>query len=84
MALQTTAVVRQLMGSNHVGTPTDTTATVALQQRNGVICVIRPEVLYAGRFRERPITLTMKRSLHFEICVCLGKNTVLLYESRGD
>jgi hypothetical protein len=39
-ALQTTAVVGQWLGSNHVGTITDTKATMAQKQMNGVFCAV--------------------------------------------
>jgi hypothetical protein len=41
----TTAVARQWLSSDHVGTPTDTNATIALQERNGVFCEVRAEML---------------------------------------
>jgi hypothetical protein len=34
-----------------VGIPTGTNVTIALQQRNGVFCEIRAEMLYAGQVR---------------------------------
>jgi hypothetical protein len=49
MALQTTAVARQMLSSNHVGTAIDTNGTIALQQRNGVFCAVRAEMLYSGQ-----------------------------------
>jgi hypothetical protein len=45
MALQTTAVARQLLSNDHMVTPTETNATIALQQRNGVFYAVRDEVL---------------------------------------
>jgi hypothetical protein len=45
MAVQTTAVARQWLSSDRVGTPTNTNATVAQQQRNGVFCAVRAEML---------------------------------------
>jgi hypothetical protein len=45
MALQTTAIAMQWLSSDHVVTPTDTNATIALQQRNGVFNEIRAEML---------------------------------------
>jgi hypothetical protein len=45
MALQTAAVARQWLSSYHVGTPTDTKATIALQQRNGVFFAVLAEML---------------------------------------
>jgi hypothetical protein len=38
-------VVRQWLSSDHVGIATDTNATVAQQQRNGVFCADRAEML---------------------------------------
>jgi hypothetical protein len=38
----------QWLGSNHVGTPADTNATIAQQQRNGVFYAVRAEKLQAG------------------------------------
>jgi hypothetical protein len=49
MALQTAAIARQWVSSNHVGTETDTNATIALQQRNGILYAVRAEMLYAGQ-----------------------------------
>jgi hypothetical protein len=40
MALQTTAVARQWLSSDHVVTPTDMDATIALQQKNGVFHLV--------------------------------------------
>jgi hypothetical protein len=45
MALQTTAVVRQWLSSDHVGTLTDTNGTIIQQKRNGVFCAVRAEML---------------------------------------
>jgi hypothetical protein len=47
MALQTTAVARQWLSRNHVGTPTDSNATIALKQRNGVFYIVRASMLEA-------------------------------------
>jgi hypothetical protein len=44
MALQTAVVARQLLSSNHIGIPTDTNATIAQQQGNGVFCAFRAEM----------------------------------------
>jgi hypothetical protein len=44
MALQATTVARQWLSSDHVGTPTDTNATIAQQQRNSGFCVVRTEM----------------------------------------
>jgi hypothetical protein len=44
-ALQTTAVARQWLSSDHVGTQTDTNATISQQQRKGVFCAVRSEML---------------------------------------
>jgi hypothetical protein len=41
----TTAVARQWLSSDHVGTPTDMKAKVALQQSNYVFCEVRAEML---------------------------------------
>jgi hypothetical protein len=49
MALETMAVASQWLSSDHVATPTDTNATMAQQQRIGVICAVRVEMLQAGR-----------------------------------
>jgi thermostable 8-oxoguanine DNA glycosylase len=49
MALPTTAIVRQWLSSDHVVTPTDTNATIALQQRNCVFYALRAEMLQVGR-----------------------------------
>jgi hypothetical protein len=45
MEVQITAVARQWLSSDHMGTPTDTYATMVQQQRNGVICEVRAEML---------------------------------------
>jgi hypothetical protein len=45
MALQTTAIPRKWLSSDHMVTPTDTDAIIALQQRNGVFCVVRAKML---------------------------------------
>jgi hypothetical protein len=45
MALQTTAVARQWLSSDHVVTPTDRNTTIALQQRNGVFYLVQAEML---------------------------------------
>jgi hypothetical protein len=45
MALQTTSVARQWLTSDHVGTPTDTNATISVQQKKGVFCEIRTKML---------------------------------------
>jgi hypothetical protein len=45
MALQTMAVARQWLNRDHFVTPTDTNATVALQQRNGVFYAVCAEML---------------------------------------
>jgi hypothetical protein len=41
----TTAVARQWLSSDHVGTPTNTNTTIAQQQRNGVFCAVHAEML---------------------------------------
>jgi hypothetical protein len=45
MALQISAVARQLFSSDHAVIPTDTNAITALQQRNGVFYAVRTEKL---------------------------------------
>jgi hypothetical protein len=45
MTVQTTAVARHRFSSNYVVTPTDTNATVTLQQRNCVVYAVRAEML---------------------------------------
>jgi hypothetical protein len=40
MALQTSAVTRQWLSRNRVGTPTGTKATMAHHERNGVFCAV--------------------------------------------
>jgi hypothetical protein len=45
MVLQKTAVAAQWLSSDHVGTPTDTNATTALQQRSDVFYKVRAEML---------------------------------------
>jgi hypothetical protein len=45
MSLKTTVAARQWLSSDHVGTPTDTNATIALQQRTGVFCAVRAKML---------------------------------------
>jgi hypothetical protein len=49
MGLQTTAVARQWLSSNYVGTPTDRNATIAQQQRNGVFCAVRAEMFESNK-----------------------------------
>jgi hypothetical protein len=44
----TTPVARQWLSSDHVVTPTDMNATIALQQRNGVFYAVHVEILKAG------------------------------------
>jgi hypothetical protein len=51
MVVQTTVVARQWLSSDHVGTPRDMNATIAQQQRNGVFCAVRAEMLKAGQVR---------------------------------
>jgi hypothetical protein len=48
MVLQTMAFGTQWLCSDHVITPTDTNAAIALQQRSGVFYAIRGEMLLAG------------------------------------
>jgi hypothetical protein len=45
MALQTTTVARQWQSRDHLGSPTDTKATIAQQQRKGVFCAVRAEMV---------------------------------------
>jgi hypothetical protein len=45
MALQKTTVARQWLSNDHVGTPRDMNATITPQQRNGVFCDVRAEML---------------------------------------
>jgi hypothetical protein len=45
MALQTMAVVKQWLSSDHMDTSTDTNTTSAQQQRNDVSCAVHAEVL---------------------------------------
>jgi hypothetical protein len=45
MALKIMAVARQWLSSDQVGTSTDMNATIALQQRNGVLCAVCAEML---------------------------------------
>jgi hypothetical protein len=45
MALKTTAVASQWLSSDDVGTSTDTNEMMAQQQRSGVFCVVRAEML---------------------------------------
>jgi hypothetical protein len=45
MALQTTAVVRQLLSSDHGVTPIDTNVIIALQRGNGVYYTVNAEIL---------------------------------------
>jgi hypothetical protein len=45
MDMQTTADARQWLSNEHVGTPTDTNETIALQERNGVFWSVRAEML---------------------------------------
>jgi hypothetical protein len=56
MALQTAAFARQLLSSYHVGTLTDTNATIALQQSNGVLYAARAEMLYAEQASEESVS----------------------------
>jgi hypothetical protein len=49
MAMQTAAVARQWLNSDYVVTETVTKATVVQQQKNGVFCAIRAEMLKAGQ-----------------------------------
>jgi hypothetical protein len=51
MALQTKVVARQWLNSDHVVTPADTKATIALQQRNGVFGAFRTELLHIGQVK---------------------------------
>jgi hypothetical protein len=45
MTPQTIAVARKWLSGDHLVTPTDTNATTALQQRNGVFYVVHAEML---------------------------------------
>jgi hypothetical protein len=45
MAVQTTAIVRQWLSNDHAVIPKDTSATIALQQRNGVFYAVHAEIL---------------------------------------
>jgi hypothetical protein len=45
MDLQTMAVARKWLSSDHVVTPTDTNITIALQQRNRVLYAVHAEML---------------------------------------
>jgi hypothetical protein len=49
MALQTMAVARKWLSSDHMVTPADTNATIALQQRNGVFYAVRAEMNKQGQ-----------------------------------
>jgi hypothetical protein len=45
MALQTTAVARKWLSSDHVGNPKDTKPTFAQQQKKGAFSAVRAEML---------------------------------------
>jgi hypothetical protein len=45
MALQATAIARQWLNSDHVGTQKDMKATMAHQPRNGVFSAVHAELL---------------------------------------
>jgi hypothetical protein len=51
MALQTAAIAGQSLRSNQVGTPTDTNATIAEQQRKSVFNAVHADMLEAGQVR---------------------------------
>jgi hypothetical protein len=58
----------QWLGSNHVGTPTDTNATMTQQQRDGVFCAIRTEILQAGRDNEESVDFFSELVSELENC----------------
>jgi hypothetical protein len=45
MVLQRTDVARQLLSGDKMGTPKDTNVTIAQQERNGIFCAVRAEML---------------------------------------
>jgi hypothetical protein len=45
MAVQTMAVARKRLNSDHMIAPTDTNVIIALQQRNGVSYAVRAKML---------------------------------------
>jgi hypothetical protein len=45
MTLQTTAITRQWLSTDLVGTPTDTKAKIAQQQRKDAFCAVHAEML---------------------------------------
>jgi hypothetical protein len=51
MALQTRAVARQWLSSDHVGSPADKNTTNAQQQENGIFCAVRDDMLYGEKIR---------------------------------
>jgi hypothetical protein len=45
-------VARQWLSNYHVGIPTDANATMDKQQKNGVFCAVRAEMLQAGQLEQ--------------------------------
>jgi hypothetical protein len=45
MALQTKAIARQRLSSDHVGTPTDNKEIIAQQERKDAFCAVLAEIL---------------------------------------
>jgi hypothetical protein len=45
MDLQTTTAAKQWLSSDHVGSPADKNKTNAQQQKNGIFCAVRDEML---------------------------------------
>jgi hypothetical protein len=43
-----TVVARQRLGSDHMGTPTNTNARIEQKQRNGVFYAVRAKMLQSG------------------------------------
>jgi hypothetical protein len=82
MALPTTAIPRQWFSSDHVVTPTDTNATVALQQRSCVFYALRAEMLQAG-----PISciLSSEKMIHkdYDCKGSVAKNKSLVVILKG-
>jgi hypothetical protein len=76
VALQTTAVARKWLSSDHVVTPTDTNTTIALQQRNGVYYVALPRCYKRGQLAVKGVGVRQSNKVMNP--VGLGtKNTVL-------
>jgi hypothetical protein len=71
MALQTTAFARQLLSNDHLETPTDTNATMVQQQRDGVLCRVRADVISRTSWCPRKLKGKKLRATYWKTSECL-------------